>query len=42
MMQFIHDFMALGPDFPFREFGTQEYEADVVILEKKGKIILLI
>uniref|UniRef100_A0A674CXM7 RNA helicase n=1 Tax=Salmo trutta TaxID=8032 RepID=A0A674CXM7_SALTR len=36
MMQFIHDFMALGPDFPVREFGTQEYEADVVILEKKG------
>ncbi|KAK6269232.1 hypothetical protein J4Q44_G00394500, partial [Coregonus suidteri] len=36
MMQFIHDFMALGPDFSIREFGTQEYEADVVILEKKG------
>ncbi|XP_024245923.2 probable ATP-dependent RNA helicase DHX58 [Oncorhynchus tshawytscha] len=36
MMQFIHDFMALGPDFPVKEFGTQEYEADVVILEKKG------
>uniref|UniRef100_A0A8C7N6R7 RNA helicase n=1 Tax=Oncorhynchus kisutch TaxID=8019 RepID=A0A8C7N6R7_ONCKI len=36
MMQFIHDFMALGPDLPVKEFGTQEYEAEVVILEKKG------
>lgn len=32
----IHDFMNLPPDFILRECGTQEYEADVVSLEKRG------
>ncbi|XP_053195285.1 ATP-dependent RNA helicase DHX58-like [Scomber japonicus] len=36
MMQMIHDFMPLPPDFRLRESGTQEYEADVVILEQTG------
>ncbi|KAL0992774.1 hypothetical protein UPYG_G00098220 [Umbra pygmaea] len=36
MMKLIHDFMTLGPDFTLRELGTQEYEEDVVRLEKKG------
>lgn len=36
-MQMIHEFMTLPPDFRLREPGTQEYEADVVILEQKGK-----
>ncbi|XP_010873108.1 probable ATP-dependent RNA helicase DHX58 [Esox lucius] len=36
MMQLIHDFMAPASDITLREIGTQEYEADVVILEKKG------
>ncbi|XP_010738101.3 ATP-dependent RNA helicase DHX58 [Larimichthys crocea] len=36
MMQLIHDYMNLPPDFRLRECGTQEYEADVVILEQRG------
>ncbi|XP_041812397.1 probable ATP-dependent RNA helicase DHX58 [Chelmon rostratus] len=36
MMQLIHDFMNPPPDFRLRECGTQEYEADVVILEQRG------
>uniref|UniRef100_A0A672GIR8 RNA helicase n=1 Tax=Salarias fasciatus TaxID=181472 RepID=A0A672GIR8_SALFA len=36
MMQHIHEFMDPPPDFRPREFGTQEYEADVVELKKRG------
>ncbi|XP_030592483.1 ATP-dependent RNA helicase DHX58 [Archocentrus centrarchus] len=36
MMSLIHDYMDLPPDFRLRECGTQEYEADVVILEQRG------
>lgn len=38
MMHLIHDFMQLPEELPLRECGTQEYEADVVILERLGKI----
>lgn len=37
MMKLIHEFMMLDPKFILREMGTQEYEADVVELEKKGQ-----
>lgn len=37
MMQLIHEFMNLPSEVRLRECGTQEYEADVVELEKKGK-----
>lgn len=37
-MHLIHDFMKLREDLQLRECGTQEYEADVVILERIGKI----
>ncbi|XP_023149833.2 probable ATP-dependent RNA helicase DHX58 [Amphiprion ocellaris] len=36
MMEMIHGFMNLPPDVRLRECGTQEYEADVVILEQRG------
>lgn len=36
MMQMIHDYMDLPSDFRLRECGTQEYEADVVILNQRG------
>ncbi|KAG7220669.1 hypothetical protein INR49_017930 [Caranx melampygus] len=36
MMEMIHGYMNLPPDFNLRECGTQEYEADVVILEQRG------
>ncbi|KAK2833169.1 hypothetical protein Q5P01_017058 [Channa striata] len=36
MMQEIHGYMTLPQDFTLRECGTQEYEADVVALEKRG------
>ncbi|KAF7697889.1 probable ATP-dependent RNA helicase DHX58 [Silurus meridionalis] len=36
MMKLIHEFMMLDIKLPLREIGTQEYEADVVELEKKG------
>lgn len=36
-MQLIHDFMQLPQDFTFRKCGTQEYEADVVIFNERGK-----
>uniref|UniRef100_A0A673BMA8 RNA helicase n=1 Tax=Sphaeramia orbicularis TaxID=375764 RepID=A0A673BMA8_9TELE len=36
MMEQIHEFMNLPPDFKPRQFGTQEYEADVVVLEQRG------
>uniref|UniRef100_A0A8C5D5X5 RNA helicase n=1 Tax=Gouania willdenowi TaxID=441366 RepID=A0A8C5D5X5_GOUWI len=36
MMTQIHEFMNLSPDVSLRELGTQEYEADVVILEQRG------
>ncbi|GLD49089.1 probable ATP-dependent RNA helicase DHX58 [Lates japonicus] len=36
MMQLIHEYMNLPPDVRLRECGTQEYEADVVILEQRG------
>lgn len=39
MMELIHEFMGLPTDVTLREIGTQEYEADVVILEQRGKII---
>lgn len=38
MMHLIHDFMQLPKELLLRECGTQEYEADVVILERLGKI----
>lgn len=37
MMEMVHEYMNLPPDFRLRECGTQEYEADVVILERQGK-----
>ncbi|TSK28011.1 putative ATP-dependent RNA helicase DHX58 [Bagarius yarrelli] len=37
MMKLIHEFMALEPSSALRQMGTQEYEADVVELEKKGR-----
>ncbi|KAM6904440.1 ATP-dependent RNA helicase DHX58 [Xenentodon cancila] len=36
MMELIHGYMNLPPDVRLRECGTQEYEADVVILEQRG------
>lgn len=39
MMKLIHEFMMLDPAFTLRQMGTQEYEADVVELEKKGRRI---
>ncbi|XP_060946053.1 ATP-dependent RNA helicase DHX58-like [Limanda limanda] len=36
MMQRIEEHMNLPADFTLRECGTQEYEADVVILEQRG------
>ncbi|XP_024128513.1 probable ATP-dependent RNA helicase DHX58 [Oryzias melastigma] len=36
MMKQIHEFMNLPRDVRLRECGTQEYEADVVILEQRG------
>lgn len=36
-MQLIHEFMQLPQDFTFRKCGTQEYEADVVIFNERGK-----
>uniref|UniRef100_A0A8C9Y6J9 RNA helicase n=1 Tax=Sander lucioperca TaxID=283035 RepID=A0A8C9Y6J9_SANLU len=36
MMQMIHEYMDLPPDVRLRECGTQEYEADVVVLEQRG------
>lgn len=36
MMQMIHEFMTIPPDFNLRQCGTQEYEEDVVKLEKRG------
>ncbi|XP_069565189.1 ATP-dependent RNA helicase DHX58 [Brachyistius frenatus] len=38
MMKLIHDFMDIPRDVRLRECGTQEYEADVVELEKHGVI----
>lgn len=37
MMLEIHGFMDLPDNFKLREFGTQEYETDVVILEREGE-----
>ena len=37
MMKLIHDFMDLGTASQLREVGTQEYEADVVLLEQRGE-----
>ncbi|KAK5855947.1 hypothetical protein PBY51_007576 [Eleginops maclovinus] len=36
MMQMIHEYMILPPNFRLRQLGTQEYESDVVELEKIG------
>ncbi|XP_034076205.1 probable ATP-dependent RNA helicase DHX58 [Gymnodraco acuticeps] len=36
MMLMIHEFMNIPPGFRLRQCGTQEYEADVVELEKRG------
>ncbi|XP_058509635.1 probable ATP-dependent RNA helicase DHX58 [Solea solea] len=36
MMQMVHEYMNLPPDIVLRETGTQEYEADVVVLEQRG------
>ncbi|XP_030592585.1 probable ATP-dependent RNA helicase DHX58 [Archocentrus centrarchus] len=36
MMNAIHDYMALPPDFRLQECGTQEYETDVVMLVQRG------
>lgn len=36
MMEQIHEFMNLPPDVRLRQVGTQEYEADVVVLEQRG------
>uniref|UniRef100_A0A3Q3XKB4 RNA helicase n=1 Tax=Mola mola TaxID=94237 RepID=A0A3Q3XKB4_MOLML len=36
MMQLVHQYMNLPADIRLRECGTQEYEADVVILEQQG------
>lgn len=38
IMQLIHDFMQLPQDFSLRTCGTQEYEADVVTLNERGKM----
>lgn len=38
MMQQIHDFMDLPRNLKLRGFGTQEYEADVVLLEREGEL----
>lgn len=38
MMLMIHEYMTLPSDFRMRECGTQEYEADVVLLEQQGVI----
>lgn len=37
MMKVIHGFMELPQDLSLNVCGTQEYEADVVILERRGK-----
>ncbi len=37
MMQLIEEYMEVPLDFRLRQRGTQEYEADVVILEQRGK-----
>lgn len=37
----IHDYMNLPPDVQLRVCGTQEYEADVVELEKQGTAIFI-
>lgn len=39
MMTIIHGYMDIPPDFKLRECGTQEYEADVVVLEQRGKTV---
>ncbi|XP_028268361.1 ATP-dependent RNA helicase DHX58 [Parambassis ranga] len=36
MMNLIHEYMNLPSDVKLRECGTQEYEADVVLLEQRG------
>ncbi|XP_074552224.1 ATP-dependent RNA helicase DHX58 [Halichoeres trimaculatus] len=36
MMYHIHEFMDIPPDVTLRQCGTQEYEMDVVLLEKRG------
>ncbi|KAM9843408.1 ATP-dependent RNA helicase DHX58 [Aulostomus maculatus] len=36
LMQQIHEYMNLPSDFKLREYGTQEYEMDVVALQKHG------
>uniref|UniRef100_A0A8C4HYC8 RNA helicase n=1 Tax=Dicentrarchus labrax TaxID=13489 RepID=A0A8C4HYC8_DICLA len=36
MMQLIHEYMNIPPDFSLRACGTQDYEADVVNLERRG------
>lgn len=33
----IHDFIDLPRNFNLRECGTQEYETDIVILERHGE-----
>ncbi|KAK5884634.1 hypothetical protein CesoFtcFv8_018435 [Champsocephalus esox] len=38
MMLIIHEFMNIPPEFRLRQCGTQEYELDVVELEKRGVI----
>lgn len=40
-MELIHEYMNVPPDFRLRGCGTQEYEADVVILEQRGKTSFL-
>lgn len=40
MMNQIHEYMNLPPDVKLRECGTQEYEADVVVLEQRGKTLI--
>lgn len=42
MMELVHEFMVLPSDYTLRETGTQEYEADVVILEQQGKNVSFI
>uniref|UniRef100_A0A8C9YDR0 RNA helicase n=1 Tax=Sander lucioperca TaxID=283035 RepID=A0A8C9YDR0_SANLU len=39
MMQMIHEYMDLPPDVRLRECGTQEYEADVVVLEQRAMLL---
>lgn len=41
MMEMIHEYMNLPEGFNLRECGTQDYEADVVILEQRGKTSFL-